>query len=275
MTSDTKGVRSWPLFIIAAPAAVAIWSGWVGLGTLSGFGVIHPLPGIWPAFRVNTAITLPVGVEAYGAYALGAWLRLGSDHPARLFARRSAIGSLILGVTGQVIYHLLSAAHSVRAPWPVVVIVSCLPVITLGFGAALRHLLNAPEQGAQAEGTAPAAPAVPAIPAPPPPAAPDSPQSDRDGPQAPGATPAAPGSPRHRSGLVLAPEHLEALTAMGSTAKRARYLTEVLAITGDARIAEVLTGNGFPATKQAVRSATRPAPPARNVRPLPERTRSA
>ena len=36
----------WPLFLIAAPAAVAVWSGWVGLGALCGFGVIHPLPGI-------------------------------------------------------------------------------------------------------------------------------------------------------------------------------------------------------------------------------------
>ena len=42
---------------------------------------------------------------------------------------------------GQVVYHLLSAVHAIRAPWPVVVLVSCLPVITLGFGAALTHLL--------------------------------------------------------------------------------------------------------------------------------------
>ncbi len=43
---------------------------------------------------------------------------------------------------GQVVYHLLSAAHATRAPWPVVVLVSCLPVVTLGFGAALTHLLR-------------------------------------------------------------------------------------------------------------------------------------
>src|ERR1039458_10578286 len=33
----------WPLLVIAAPAAVAIWSGWVGLGGMCGFGPIHPL----------------------------------------------------------------------------------------------------------------------------------------------------------------------------------------------------------------------------------------
>ena len=49
---------------------MAIWSGSVGLGGLCGFGPIHPLPRIADSFTINTAITLPVGVEAYGAYAL-------------------------------------------------------------------------------------------------------------------------------------------------------------------------------------------------------------
>jgi hypothetical protein len=138
----TTSPRRWPLTLIAAPAAVAVWSGWVGLGTLCGFGVIHPLPGIWDGLRLNTAITLPVGVEAYGAYALGAWLAPSAPREARTFARRSAIGALCLGMAGQIIYHLLDAAHATRAPWPVVVLVSCMPVVTLGFGAALTHLLR-------------------------------------------------------------------------------------------------------------------------------------
>jgi hypothetical protein len=139
-------VKRWPLFLIALPAAVAVWSGWVGLGQLCGFGPVNLLPGIGGGFHLNTAITLPVGVEAYGAYALGAWLAPGTPLRARTFARRSAIGSLALGMAGQVIYHLLAAAHAARAPWPVTVAVSCMPVVTLGFGAALTHLLkNAPE----------------------------------------------------------------------------------------------------------------------------------
>src|SRR6266542_3152862 len=136
-------MKRWLLVLIAFPAAVAVWSGWVGLGGLCGFGMIHPLPGIVGGFRLNTAITLPVGVEAYGAYALGAWLAPGAvAAAARVFARRSAVGALALGMAGQVIYHLLAAAHAARAPWPVVVLVSCLPVVTLGFGAALTHLLR-------------------------------------------------------------------------------------------------------------------------------------
>jgi hypothetical protein len=145
MTSVTaRPVKRWPLFLIGSPAAVAVWSGWVGLGGLCGFGIIHPLPGIWDAARLNTAITLPIGVEAYGAYALGAWLTPGTPPQARRFARGSAIGALVLGMAGQVIYHLLAAAHATRAPWPVVMLVSCMPVVTLGFGAALTHLLGVP-----------------------------------------------------------------------------------------------------------------------------------
>src|SRR6266496_4595441 len=107
--SSAKRLPRWPLLLIAAPAAVAVWSGWVGLGGLCGFGIIHPLPGIVPWLRLDTAITLPVGVEAYGAYALGAWLNPATTGAARTFARRSALGALLLGMTGQVAYHLLAA----------------------------------------------------------------------------------------------------------------------------------------------------------------------
>ncbi len=154
MTAD-QAVRPWPLVLIAAPAAVAVWSGWVGLGTLCGFGIVHPLPGIASGFELNTAITLPVGVEAYGAYALSAWLTPGTCPTARRFARRSALGALGLGMAGQIIYHLLAAAHAARAPWPVVMLVSCLPVLTLGLGGALTHLLRA-ERDIPAETAAPA-----------------------------------------------------------------------------------------------------------------------
>lgn len=118
-----KAIPSWPLLLLAAPATVAVWSGWVGLGRLTGFGVVHPFPGLWDQVRVNTAITLPVGVEAYGAYALRAWLaadRVMSDRTRR-HARWSALGSLLLGMCGQVAYHLLSQARARPAAgccWP-------------------------------------------------------------------------------------------------------------------------------------------------------------
>jgi len=140
-------VRSWVLLLLAAPAFVAIWSGWVGLGELTGFGVVHPLPGIWDSLAVNTAITLPIGVEAYAAYALRAWLAPDGVPPrARRFAAWSAIGSLVLGAAGQVAYHLMESAGITAAPWWITTVVACLPVAVLGMGAALAHLLHTDRQ---------------------------------------------------------------------------------------------------------------------------------
>ena len=43
---DLQANYPWPLLLIAAPAAVAIWSGWVGLGSMCGFGPVNLLPGV-------------------------------------------------------------------------------------------------------------------------------------------------------------------------------------------------------------------------------------
>ncbi|WP_154663771.1 ABC transporter permease [Saccharomonospora iraqiensis] len=137
--------RPWALILLALPAFVAVWSGWVGLGSMTGFGVVHPLPGIADGFTVDTAITLPIGVETYAAYALSVWLSPGQPARARSFARASAIGALVLGAAGQVAYHLLEAAGAVAAPWPVTMAVACLPVAVLGAGAALAHLVREAE----------------------------------------------------------------------------------------------------------------------------------
>ena len=141
----------WPLLILATPAAVAVWSGWVGIGQMTGFGVVRPLPGIADSVHMNTAITLPLGVEAYAAFALRAWLgaSVAVSTRTRRYARWSAIGSLVLGMAGQVAYHLLTQSGTSRAPWEVTTLVSSLPVLVLGMGTALAHMLRA---DADAEG---------------------------------------------------------------------------------------------------------------------------
>lgn len=159
-----KRLPGWLLAFIAAPAFVAIWSGWIGLAGLCGFGEVRPLPGI-VRLHVNTAFCLPLGVEAYAALALGAWLRPGTQGTARTFARWSALGSLTLGMLGQISYHLLAADHARRAPDIVVVLVACLPVVVLGCAVALMHLLRSGPESAEPAADAPA-PAEPAAPAP-------------------------------------------------------------------------------------------------------------
>jgi hypothetical protein len=144
VSSGTRTVRPWPLLVLAAPAAAEVWSGWVGIAQKTGFGLVSPLPGIVPSLHLDTSITLPVGVEAYAAYALRAWLADGHSISGRTrrFAKWSAICSFALGMAGQVAYHLLAQAGTARAPWPITTIVSCLPVLVLAMGTALAHMLR-------------------------------------------------------------------------------------------------------------------------------------
>jgi hypothetical protein len=139
-----RGVRSWPLLLLAVPAAAEVWSGWVGIAKMTGFGLVSPLPGIWSSLHLDTTVTLPVGVEAYAAYALRAWLAAGpwTSGRTRRFAKWSAICSFLLGMAGQVAYHLMDQAHVTRAPWGITTIVSCLPVLVLAMGTTLAHMLR-------------------------------------------------------------------------------------------------------------------------------------
>jgi hypothetical protein len=127
-----------------------VWSGWVGIAQKTGFGRVSPLPGIWSSLHLDTTITLPIGVEAYAAYALRAWL--ATEHwitpRTRRFAKWSAISSFALGMAGQVAYHLLAQAGEPRAPWGITTVVSCLPVLVLAMGTTLAHMLrgDAPAQ---------------------------------------------------------------------------------------------------------------------------------
>ena len=142
-----------------------MWSGWVDIAQKTGFGLVSPLPGIWPSLHLNTTITLPVGVEAYAAYALRAWLT--SEHRisqrTRRFAKWSSICSFALGMARQVSYHLLAQAGITRAPWAITTIVSCPQVLVLGMGTALAHMLRADAAGEADNGTGgPARPCSPA-----------------------------------------------------------------------------------------------------------------
>jgi hypothetical protein len=140
----SRTIRSWPLLLLAFPGAAEVWSGWVGIAQKTGFGLVSPLPGIWSSLHLDTTITLPIGVEAYAAYALRAWL--ATDHwispRTRRFAKWSAIFSFGLGMAGQVAYHLLVQAGESRAPWGITTVVSCLPVLVLAMGTALAHMLR-------------------------------------------------------------------------------------------------------------------------------------
>jgi hypothetical protein len=146
---DTNARRRWPLLLIGGAAGTATWSGWVGLGELTGFGVVKPLPGIWDDFQINTAITLPIGVEAYAIYALSIATSDPKRMPARVrtYAWVSAAAALVLGMAGQIAYHLMSADGVKVAPAWVTAVVSSLPVLVLGAASLLWHFAGAVERG--------------------------------------------------------------------------------------------------------------------------------
>jgi hypothetical protein len=138
----------WPIALLMLPATVAIWSGWVGLGELAGFGPVRPLPGIVDSFEINSAITLPIGMEVYAAYAMYVWLSGRAPARAHRMARTSAMVALVVGALGQVAYHVMIAAGVSVAPWWITAGVACLPVAVLGMGAALAHMVRAESDGA-------------------------------------------------------------------------------------------------------------------------------
>lgn len=143
MTSAPRWPRRWPVAVISLPAAVATWSGWVGLGEMAAFGKVKLLPGLWDDLQLNTAITLPIGVEAYAAFAISAALTSAPvAKQTRRFAWISSVCALGLGMGAQVAYHLLKNAGLTAAPWQITTFVSCLPVLVLGLGAVLAHMLH-------------------------------------------------------------------------------------------------------------------------------------
>jgi hypothetical protein len=147
-----KRHATWPVLLLTLPAFVAIWSGWVGLGEKTAFGVINLLPGMggpngykWAI--LNTAITLPIGLETYAAYALHVFLNETRRGTLRKFAGWSALSSLLLGGGGQIAFHVMESMKMDRAPIWVTAIVGSLPVIVLGLGMTLAALVKRAEAG--------------------------------------------------------------------------------------------------------------------------------
>jgi hypothetical protein len=254
-----RSVRSWPLLVLAAPAAAEVWSGWVGIAQKTGFGLVSPLPGIWPSLHLDTAITLPVGVEAYAAYALRAWLArdpMISDRTRR-FAKWSAICSFALGMAGQVAYHLLAQAGMARAPWPITTLVSCLPVLVLAMGTALAHMLRADTDATDTPGSRTRPPAILRSPV----LAPG--QEDQDGPDR-----RRPGADRDRSarqdqnGPGPGPQHRHASTrpglrSAGPQMDQARVIARSQAAAGKPVSRRALRSGGITGSNQALNALAR------------------
>lgn len=133
----------WPLAIIGLAAGIALWSGWVELGKLTGFGLVTPLPGILDDFQLNSAIVLPMSGEAYAAYAVRVWLATAwLSERTRQFSKWSVAASLLIGGFAQVASHLMTEYGMTSAPWWVTVLVASVPVLMAGLAAGLAQMVH-------------------------------------------------------------------------------------------------------------------------------------
>ena len=222
-----------------------------------GSGWSRPLPGIWPSLHLDTAITLPVGVEAYAAYALRAWLARDPAISARTrrFAKWSAICSFALGMAGQVAYHLMAQAGMARAPWAITTIVSCLPVLVLAMGTALAHMLRADAEATDTPDSRTGQPAVLRSPS-------WSPE-DQDGPgrREPKADRDR-SARRNQNGPALGPQHGRGITgpgprAAGPQVDQARMIARRLAAAGKPVSRRALRSGGVTGSNEALNALAR------------------
>jgi hypothetical protein len=199
---------------------------------------------------------LPVGVEAYAAYALRAWLARDPwiTSRTRRFARWSAICSFALGMAGQIAYHLLAQAGAARAPWPVTTVVSCLPVLVLAMGTALAHMLRG-DAGTATETPANgrAGPATP-----PRPACPGRYQTRPVQDQSAGQGTAPLPGPQPRTRPVPVPDRaVRTSTPLHAETGRARLAASRLAASGSQVSRRALRNEGIRGSNQALNALAR------------------
>ena len=130
---------------IIAAAMVSIWGGWVELGHIVGFGAVQPLPGTpLSHVTVDLAITLPIGAEALLALCVPIALASGSfSARTRRFSWTAMVIMTLVGMTGQVSYHLLTAWSWSTPPTWLVIGTSCLPITNLLVATILVHMVRA------------------------------------------------------------------------------------------------------------------------------------
>lgn len=122
------------MFIAAASAAVASFTGLRGLALITG----------WPQ---RLAWLLPVTLDAYAMTSARVWLASSTRaRRARRFARANAIGAIAASIAGNATYHAVTVGLMTISP-PIVVLVGAVPAAVLGFTAHLHALrtLDEPE----------------------------------------------------------------------------------------------------------------------------------
>jgi hypothetical protein len=162
-------------------------------------------------------------------------------------------------MSGQIAYHLMAQAQVAQAPWPITTLVSRLPVLVLGMGTALAHMLradastgNGPDR--QAEG--PATPRSPAL-SPQDQAHPRPDQGPDGKATAVPAPPAETRTPRHRGRDMAAPAAAPDPPTEEPGLERARLIASRLAAAGKPVSRRTLRSSGVKGSNETLNALAR------------------
>ncbi len=125
--AQAKAARDiWVDLGLGIAAASAAFSSFDGLRNLAE--AAHWSPYMAPLFAL--------GIDAYALAAIRVWTSRSTSASAVSFARKNAIGAVVLSLSGNAIWHLINA-ELLAATWPVVLGVGSVPPVIL---AMITHL---------------------------------------------------------------------------------------------------------------------------------------
>jgi len=134
--ASRDGWVSLGIAVSAVSAGFSSFAGLRGLAAATGWGAMAPL--------------FALCIDAYALTAIRIWpAGPATASAARRFAKRNAIGAILLSLAGNAIWHLI-AAGLLAVTWPVVVAVGGVPPVILGTVthlAVLRRQVEQPPAG--------------------------------------------------------------------------------------------------------------------------------
>jgi hypothetical protein len=125
--------------------AVAVAAAVLSFDSLTGLAHLAGVTGRLAGFRLSWL--LPIAVDAYAVTATRVWLRTAGTARTAAYARRNAVGAIVLSVAGNATFHGLTAAGLTALAttgwgWLLVVAVSAVPPVMLGLVAHLHALVS-------------------------------------------------------------------------------------------------------------------------------------
>lgn len=135
------------LVCVFISAAILGFVAWTGLGELAGINQKMTMPGLNWTLRLSWL--LQVAVEGYAVAAIRVWW---ADQTASLetktYARRQAVGAVVVSFAGQSLYHVARQYHWTTGDWwwVAIVLVGGVPAVMIALSIDLQVRLQRDRQ---------------------------------------------------------------------------------------------------------------------------------